>query len=357
MVEKRTRGWIALAMLFAAIGRERLEGQPEGKYSLPTGGEPVPIAALHFPDRLHALIFRNWNVVDVDLIAKTVGGSRQQIETIAASMGLPSAQPIPAEYRQRIYITVIRRNWHLVPYAQLLDLLNMSADELAFVLREDDFLFVKLGMVKPKCDPIRYAEPTAAIRAQAAQIKSAVQEMFGSDLELVTDPRFQFVRDLSKPIVMSPIEPAALTQVDNGRELKFQTRIIYSYCALYGDALLNDQLGPCPDGLLQRLAAVGVNGVWLHVVLRDLAPGGPAFPEFGQNHEKRLATLRRLVLRAAKYGIGIYLYINEPRAMPHGFFKDRPQLAGVQEGDFTAMCTSDPAVRSWISNSLAYVFQ
>ena len=50
-----------------------------------------------------------------------------------------------------------------------------------------------------------------------------------------------------------------------------------------------------PEGLLQRLAEVGVDGVWLYGVLRELAPGGPQFPEFGAGHETRLANLRTLV--------------------------------------------------------------
>ena len=102
-------------------------------------------------------------------------------------------------------------------------------------------------------------------------------------------------------------------------------RLIYSYLALYGDPLLNPRLDPFPDGLLRRLADLGINGVWLHVVLRDLAPGGTAFPEFGEGHQQRLANLRALVERAKKYGIGVYLYINEPRGMPKEFFKTDPR--------------------------------
>ena len=60
---------------------------------LPVGQAAAPIPTSHFPDRLHALVFRNWNVVEVDRIATTVGATRQEIEAIAASMGLPSAQP------------------------------------------------------------------------------------------------------------------------------------------------------------------------------------------------------------------------------------------------------------------------
>ena len=32
-------------------------------------------------------------------------------------------------------------------------------------------------------------------------------------------------------------------------------------------------------------------------------------------------------------------------------------MAGVREGDFTAMCTSSPAVRQWLSDALAHVFR
>jgi hypothetical protein len=52
-----------------------------------------------------------------------------------------------------------------------------------------------------------------------------------------------------------------------------------------------------------------------------------------------------------------YLYINEPRAMPAAFFKNRPETGGVREGDFTALCTSHPAVRRWMVAALAHVFR
>ena len=133
-------------------------------------------------------------------------------------------------------------------------------------------------------------------------------------------------------------------------------RFLYSYCGVFGDPLLTPELDPYPDGLLQRLSDLGVNGVWLHVVLRQLAPSS-IFPEFGAGHERRIENLRRLVERAKKYGIDIYLYMNEPRAMEASFFKDHEGLKGVQEGSFHTLCTSTPEVRQWLTDSLAYVFK
>jgi hypothetical protein len=133
-------------------------------------------------------------------------------------------------------------------------------------------------------------------------------------------------------------------------------RLVYSYFGVFGDPLSDPALDPFPDGLLSRLADVGVNGVWLHVVLRQLAPGSASFPEFGDGHQTRLANLRTLVERCRRHGIGVYLYINEPRAMPTDFFTQRPDVMGVREGDFATMCTSHPQVRQWLGDALAHVF-
>ncbi len=341
-----------LTILVVATGQGMVVAQRGDLSQLPVGSSPPTLSMPHFPDRLHALVFRNWNVVAVDRIAKVVGATRQQILTIGASMGLPTSKTIPDEYRNRMYLTVIRRNWHLLPYDQLLELLDLSADELAVILREDDFLYVKLGLLKPKCVPIRYVEPTTEVAEHAARIKSIVRETFGDELTHPATPRFRFIENLN-----GSSQAAKKAQIARDQKPQSITRFIYSYVAVFGDPLLDEQLDPFPDELLARLAAVGVNGVWLHVVLRDLAPGGDAFPEFGRDHEVRLATLRKLAKRTSRHGIGIYLYQNEPRAMPNSFFKDRSALAGVREGDFTAMCTSNPIVRQWINDALAHVFK
>ena len=56
--------------------------------------------------------------------------------------------------------------------------------------------------------------------------------------------------------------------------------------------------------------------------------------------------------KARKHGIGVYLYLNEPRAMPLEFFKDHPDLKGLVEGDHAALCTSSPAVRKYIADAI-----
>jgi hypothetical protein len=321
-------------------------GRAPAAEPLPAGAAPAPVEFPHFPDRLHAVVWRNWQLVEPARLARVLGTTEEKVNALAESMGLPPAGRVLPEWRRRGYITLVRRNWHLLPYEQLLTLLDMSAEELAVSLREDDFLFVKLGNAKPRCEPVRYAEPDAPARRRAAQIKQVVARNFADALARPGEPAFRFVTTLSAPLPPGT-QPRAPAQ---------GLRLIYSYFGTYGDPLTDPDLDPYPDGLLGRLAASGVNAVWLHVVLRQMAPGGKDFPEFGAGHEQRLKNLRRLVERAARHGIAVYLYINEPRAMPAAFFARRPEMAGVADGDFRTLCTSDARVRRWLEDALAHVF-
>ena len=319
---------------------------------LPEVSNRQPLPAPHMPDRLHAFVWRNWESVDAERMAAVLGTTPENVRNLGHSMGLPDIQPGDLQL-QRGYIGLIRRNWHLLAYQQLLQLLGWDEEKLAYTLREDDFLWAKLGNLKPACPPLQYAEPTPEAQARAAEIKALVEREFADELAKPAEPRFEFIRRFSEPLndaEASEAQAAAASRA--GAPIRF----LYSYFAPYGDTLLHPELEPYPDGLLQRLSAVGVNGVWMHTVLRQLAPSRD-FPEFGEGHEVRLANLRKLVERAARYGVKIYLYSNEPRAMPSEFFKNRPELAGVREGDFVAMCTSAPQVRRWLTESYEYIFR
>src|SRR5262249_30102886 len=107
-------------------------------------------------------------------------------------------------------------------------------------------------------------------------------------------------------------------------------RFCSSYFALYGDPLLDPDLDPYPEGYLARLAAAGVNGIWLQATLSRLSP----FPwdmRLSAQCEKRRRNLCALIERARRHGVGVYLYLNEPRARPLAFFDSHPELRGVVE--------------------------
>jgi hypothetical protein len=145
---------------------------------------------------------------------------------------------------------------------------------------------------------------------------------------------------------------------DIRRATNMDPRFVYSYFALYGDPLTEPNVDSFPDGFLERLTRAGINGVWMQGVLRNLAPS-KIFPEFGVGSETRLRNLQKLVDRAQRYGVSVYLYLNEPRAMPGEFFSRYPEIKGTHDADspnFFAMCTSTQQVRQWLSESLAHIF-
>jgi hypothetical protein len=343
MIPKYSKLFCAVIVGLTPIGLMRAD-------VLPKGSAPPAIQFKYFPDRLHAFVWRNWELVSLERMAEVLETTPENVRKIGRSMGLPPHITPPTEYQQRGYITIIRRNWHLLPYDQLLTLLGWDAQKLAFTLREDDFLWSKLGSLKPSCPVLRYTEPNDAVMKRCEEIRSIVASQFGDELAKPCESRFAFVRDISA----AGRDKTPPVSDGNGREEPI--RFLYSYFGVYGDPLSNPELDPYPDGLLQQLSQLGVNGVWLHVVLRQLARPS-VFTEFKAGYETRIANLRKMVERAKRYGISIYLYINEPRAMPASFFVGREDIRGVREGDYYALCTSSAKVRQWIEDSLRFVFR
>jgi hypothetical protein len=313
-----------------------------------TGSSAIP--ETHFPTRLHEFVWRNWELANTGRMAEVVGTSPANILRLGSSMELPPKPLLRPDQLRRIYITTIRQNWHLLPDAQIVQLLGWNRERYEFTLREDDFLQIKLSLRKPDCAELVYHQPASDEQRAAARLAAIIKETLGSEIRLRGEEPFDFVARLSAPLGRPP-RPAPA-----GTKERWTTRYLYSHFALYGDPLMEPDLDPFPDGYLERLADCGINGVWMQAVLHTLAPS-KHFPEFGQGSETRLANLRRLVERARKAGVKVYLYLNEPRSMPEAFFARHPDLRGSQSHGFYAMCTSAPAVRDWIASSLEHVFQ
>ena len=330
---------------------------PEISSSIPLPGEPCTKAALPpdpFPDRISAFVWRNWGLVPKGRLAETVKAKESDLTAIATDMGLEADPVVPPEWRRKGYITVLRRNWHLLPYDQLLTLLDMTREELRFSLVEDDFLFCKLGNLKPKCEPLLWKDGMRDEgRGKRRELVAILREE-GLDPAAPEEPRFTFVRELSGSSAQ------ALKRSDTSSS-PFGFRLISSYFADYGDPLADPEVGSFPEGLLQKLAAEGVNAVWMHTVLRTLVKDAK-YPEFGEGAENRIASLKRLIARAKRYGIRVYLYMNEPRGMPESFYaknEERRGMRGVPAAEASgicAMCTSSPETLRWLHDSLRRLF-
>jgi hypothetical protein len=298
----------------------------------------------HFPDNLHAFLWRNWGLVSTERLSKVLKTSPEEIRKLASVIGLPAPKPVTSDQEQRSYLTVIRRNWHLLPREQMLELLDWTDEKLTFTLQEDDFFYIKLGSVKPECEPVQFRASTEAVKEREKWLSKVISEEFRDGLPQHSQPLFQFVTDLSKA------PENAGKQSPSG----FAPRFGYAYFALFGDPLLQPDIDPYPDGYLAQMAASGMDGTWMHIVLSKLTPF-PWDPALSEHWEQRLENLGKLVAKAKKHGIGIYLYLNEPRFMPLAFFETHPELKGVKIGDQASLCTSHPQVQKYLVDSMATI--
>lgn len=420
-----------------------------------------PIPETHFPSRLHEFVWRNWELANTKRLAKVLRAKPEDVLEIGRSMGLPEKRNLTQDQLQRIYVTVIRQNWHLLPVNQITELLGWTREKFTFTLKEDDFLSVKLGD-KPECAEVFYHPPSAQELMAAHRVRDIIRQTLGKALDEEGEQPFHFVSQLSSPfpVVRNSASVAGEQEVDltrewcviqpNRRELDdaarrlsgylrtamqadvpvervrrpgrkevrmkvdplrksilggfnvkvaegevrlsagnkaevleglrwlqdrmelregpylpkgeyhvtipWRPRYLYSYFAIYGDPLLDAYLDPFPQGYLERLARQGVDGVWLQAVLDTLAPSKD-FPEFGAEWQTRLRNLNNLVGRARELGIRVFLYLNEPRAMPEAFFRNHRGVRGTPDGGVYAICTSVPMVRNWISDSLAHILE
>ncbi len=77
-----------------------------------------------------------------------------------------------------------------------------------------------------------------------------------------------------------------------------------------GDELLDD-IDYYPDEYLNRLMHDGTNGLWIYTSFHQLLPSS-IVEENGEDYEKRIAKLNRVIESCARYGVKVYAFVIEP---------------------------------------------
>ena len=115
---------------------------------------------------------------------------------------------------------------------------------------------------------------------------------------------------------------------------------------------LEDDNDYYPDAYLCRLAHCGVNGIWVTGLLRNLV-ASKTIPELGPETH-RLDKLNELIARAARYGIRVYLFCIEPRALPgsHPARLAHPEIVGAHGSP----CPSRPVVLEYVREVMRELF-
>lgn len=409
----------------------------------PTKGKFLKVE--HFPTSYQALVFRLWEMVSAEKIAKVIETTKENVTKTANAMGLKEQKDLEL-WMSRGYISIIREVWNLLPYEQIYTLMDWDKERLSFCLREDDFLGLKLGE-KCECPPVLYRELTEEEKEKTRKIKLTVEKYIRPLDKFDIAKPFDFFKSHYEPIVpaitrevavdsswcieydalgisdfvedfkdfaktygvefkkesdkkikidinietddeeyheihindnlikinaASPVgvlralydledlaENAGTFTFDKKvykKKTKIKTRFIYSFCGLYGDVLDKDSRISFPDELLQGYARRGINGVWIQGVLYKIAPY-PFNEKESIGWEERLENLKELTERAARFGIKVYIYINEPRCMPESFFKNRPDMKGISwrdDGAYT-LCSSHPETHRYLKDALQTV--
>lgn len=281
----------------------------------------------HFPTRWQAVIFRNYGHVRTERLAAVLSCDESIVEREAERLGLGGVY-YDENWEKRGYITIIRDNWFLLPYAQICTLLSITERQLQFYLEKEDFLFVKLGDFKPECEEVRYAPLTDGDMQKTAVIADTVR----SNLRL----------DGVKPFSFFNAEPKK-TQPSSRKGV----RIVHGYLAPCGDVFSVKNERYLPDALLQKYAENGVNGLWFHGLLSTLSPY-PFNEALCEGYEERRRELADLVSRCKRYGVKVYLYLNEPRALDEGAFGKYAYLMGRREGGVATLCFERKEVQEYL---------
>ena len=97
--------------------------------------KPLPF---YTPTKWQTVILRNYGLVEIERLALVLKTDANTIKKEAKRLGLDKIK-FCSKWKKTGYITITRNNWSLLPYEQLLELLDMDEKTLDYNLREDDF--------------------------------------------------------------------------------------------------------------------------------------------------------------------------------------------------------------------------
>ncbi|MGQ9553509.1 MAG: glycoside hydrolase family 20 zincin-like fold domain-containing protein [Anaerolineae bacterium] len=140
----------------------------------------------------------------------------------------------------------------------------------------------------------------------------------------------------------------------------YKLRSLYGYDILFPPWRTDEGLPAYyADHVLLGLARHGFNGIWLRGVLRLLSHT-TLYPDGGEYADKALPRIRELCQRAARYGISVYIYLNEPMgfAEDEPFWKEHPDLRGspTDLDNLRCLCTSHPETLAFCREGMYDLF-
>lgn len=205
---------------------------------------------------------------------------------------------------------------------------------------QDFSLFLKLYDMEGERYPIyiRKAE-TECYEAYILNIKKECCEVFAEDTEGVRRALVYLEDELHRR--SGPILPLGTVC----RKPVIRHRITRGFFSPTNrppkniDELIDD-VDYYPDEYLNRLAHDGTNGLWIYTYFSQLVPSD-VFTEYGENYEKRIAKLKKVVAKCKRYGVKVWVFGVEPFALPPELAeKYSDSVGGVNWNGHYSVCTN-----------------
>ncbi|MBQ7036812.1 MAG: hypothetical protein IJN74_04900 [Clostridia bacterium] len=118
---------------------------------------------------------------------------------------------------------------------------------------------------------------------------------------------------------------------------------------------LADDIDYYPDEYLNRLAHDGINGVWIYTKFCDLVPS-KIIPEYGQDGQRRLDKLNRVIAKCKKYGIRVYAFGIEPMGIRGEMAEKYTDIAGATSFDGPSFCTDSERGKAYCKEAFETLF-
>jgi PAS domain-containing protein len=246
----RLAAWLLLVLLTTAGAAE----------------ESTRVDLEYFPSRLHAFVFRNWDIVPVERIATVLGTNPLQVLKTGKALGLPKPEKISAEMQRRNVELIIRRNWPLVPRAQIEALLGYSAKELDDFLGKEIFLRALLAAPPDGLTTLRYEDPSTNVVARTKWFADRMKKHQAAGASMPVEPRMFFTNELCR--VHDPADFVPDTKPKDGdADLSRGWSVVTNESSLLLENALADFAAYCKDVHHARLRITKTKSAKKNIVI------------------------------------------------------------------------------------------
>ncbi|PWU17671.1 MAG: hypothetical protein C5B50_10905 [Verrucomicrobia bacterium] len=153
----------------------------------------------YFPSSECAMVFRNWDIVPHEQLARVLHCDKHALRSAGERMGLKVPPELsPSEVRRNVEI-VLRRNWGLVPRSQIEALLGYTPQAVDEFLGKEIFLRALLAAQPAGLRELQLPSPQPASERRLQWFSAHVRKHLAAVADTPEEPRLAYLKDLCRP--------------------------------------------------------------------------------------------------------------------------------------------------------------